>query len=78
MLEAKHPSSQTSPVDEMVESDDSGVPFSERGKGENMPMDKRHPSWVFGIVGLTFFLLLIAVVLGLVAYLNIELPRPWP
>jgi hypothetical protein len=76
MPETKHQNSPNLPVNAADDSDDSGVPFSERGKGENMPMDKRHASWVFAIVGLTFFLLLIVVVVGLIAYLNIELPGP--
>jgi hypothetical protein len=41
--------------------DDSDVPESERGKAENMPLERRAPSVVFGIVGLTYWLLLIGV-----------------
>ncbi|MEO8270599.1 MAG: hypothetical protein ABI557_12825 [Aureliella sp.] len=58
------------------DSDDSGVPLSERGKGEAMPMDKRHPSWVFAIVGLTFFLLLLATILIMLASVNVTPPTP--
>lgn len=50
--------------------DDSGVPLSERGKGESMPMDKRYPIVVYGIVVLTYFLILIAVILGMMAFMG--------
>ncbi|TWU20605.1 hypothetical protein Pla52o_44830 [Novipirellula galeiformis] len=58
MLEKKRP-----------EESDSDVPPSERGKGENMPLDERSPDSVFGIVGLTYLLVLLLVVLGLALWM---------
>lgn len=46
------------------ESDDD-VPVSERGKGENMSMDRRWPSAVFGLVGLSYLAVLLIVLVGL-------------
>lgn len=43
---------------------DPGVPVSERGKGENMSLDERSPDAVFGIVGLSYLLVLLVVALG--------------
>jgi len=77
MLAAKNQNSADRPVRAVDDdNDDSGVPLSERGKGEAMPMDKRHPSWVFAIVVLTFFLFLIAAVLVIMTYLNVTTPTP--
>ncbi len=45
------------------ESDES-VPLSERGKGENMPMDERSPGSAFGVVGLSYLVILLLVALG--------------
>ena len=39
--------------------DNDGVPVSERGKEEQMPMDRREPSLVFGFVGLSYLLILL-------------------
>lgn len=46
---------------QVTPSDDIDVPESERGKAENMPLERRAPSAVFAIVGLTYWLILIAV-----------------
>lgn len=43
---------------------DSDVPPSERGKGENMTLDERSPDSVFGIVGLSYLLVLLLVAIG--------------
>jgi len=50
---------------------DEDVPLSERGKGENMPMERRWPSAVFGLVGLSYLIVLILLlaVLALWHYL---------
>jgi len=44
---------------------DSDVPPSERGKGENMYLDEKSPSAVFGIVGLSYLIILLLLLLGL-------------
>lgn len=75
MLAAKNRHSANRPVS-VADDDDSGVPLSERGKGEAMPMDKRHPSWVLAIIGLTFVGLLAAAALVIMTYLNITSPTP--
>jgi hypothetical protein len=54
-LDSSQPTAQATPPD------GSDVPESERGKAENMPLERRTPSLVFGIVGLTYWLILIAV-----------------
>lgn len=76
MLAAENQDSAGRPTRAEDNDDDSGVPLSERGKGEAMPMDKRHPMWVFAIVVLTFFLFLIAAVLVIMTYLNVTTPTP--
>ncbi|MCA9157431.1 MAG: hypothetical protein KDA72_03845 [Planctomycetales bacterium] len=76
MLAAENHDSAGRPVRGVDNDEDSGVPLSERGKGEAMPMDKRHPIWVFAIVGLTFFLLLLAAVLVIMTYLNVTSSTP--
>jgi len=43
---------------------DGSVPPSEQGKGENMPLDRRTPSAFFGLVGLTYFVVLLLVLTG--------------
>lgn len=73
MLAAKNQNPTIRPADG---DDGSGVPLSERGKGEAMPMDKRHPSWVLAIVALTFVGLLVAAVLVIMTYLNVTAPTP--
>ncbi len=52
-------------------SDESGsdVPHSERGKGENMHLDEKSPSAVFGIVGLTYLVVLILLLLGVALWM---------
>jgi hypothetical protein len=77
MLKTDNQRPENSPGAE-VDSDDSGVPASERGKGENMPWDKRHPSWVFGLVAGTFIMMMIIALLCMIAYLGVEMPTPWP
>lgn len=57
-------------IEAQTENDDSGVPISERGKGENMLWDKRHPTWVFSLVAGTFFVMLIVALLGMIAYMG--------
>ncbi len=47
---------------------DENVPLSERGKSENMPMDRRWPGAVFGLVGLSYLLALILVVIGIAVW----------
>ncbi|WP_372716210.1 hypothetical protein [Novipirellula sp.] len=44
--------------------DDTGVPPSERGKEEQMSMDRRQPSFAFGIVAATYFIILILFLLA--------------
>lgn len=43
---------------------DSNVPLSERDKGENMTLDETTPDAVFGIVGLSYLIVLLLVALG--------------
>jgi len=50
------------------ESDES-VPPSERGKGESMPMERRTPSAVFGLVGLSYMIVLILALIGIAIWL---------
>lgn len=52
-----------------IEDENLGVPISERGKGENMLWDKRHPSWVFSLVAGTFIATLMVTLLGMIAYM---------
>jgi len=59
---------QQDETDESYDRDLSGVPVSERGKGENMLWDKRHPSWVLALVGGTFFLILLVALLVMMIY----------
>ncbi|TWT74065.1 hypothetical protein [Allorhodopirellula solitaria] len=51
--------------------EDPNIPTSERGKGETMPFEERTPGGVFGIVGLSYLvvLLLVAIGIGLWYYL---------
>ena len=48
------PAQQTATV-----SENEDVPISERGKEEQMPMDRREPSLVFGFVGLSYLIILL-------------------
>lgn len=48
---------------------DENVPPSERGKSEDMPMEQRTPSAVFGLVGLSYLVVLSVIVLGLAAWM---------
>ncbi|TWU09840.1 hypothetical protein [Allorhodopirellula heiligendammensis] len=43
---------------------DADVPLSERGKGENMTLDERSPASVFGLVGLSYLVVLLVVALA--------------
>jgi len=43
---------------------DENVPASERGKGENMPVDRRMQSSVFGLVVLSYFVVLLLMLTG--------------
>ncbi len=76
MLSTKNqnPTNLSTAADEV--DDGSGVPLSERGKGESMTMEKRHPIWVLAIIGLTFIGLLVAAVLVIMTYLNVTAPTP--
>lgn len=49
---------------------DDDVPLSERGKSENMYLEERSPGSVFGIVGLTYLIVLFlaAVAFGMWFY----------
>jgi hypothetical protein len=51
-------------TDKKQDESDSDVPPSERGKGENMHLDERSPSAVFGIVGLTYLVILLLLLFG--------------
>lgn len=48
---------------------DENVPPSERGKSENMPMERRWPDAVFGLVGLSYLVVLALAVLGIALWL---------
>ena len=47
---------------------DSGVPASERGKEEQMSLDRRQPSSAFAIVAATYFIILILIMLAAAFY----------
>lgn len=42
-------------------SESEDVPLSERGKEEQMPMERREPSLVFGFVGLSYLIILLSL-----------------
>lgn len=56
------PLKPSQPLASEVTDDDDDVPVSERGKEEEMTMDRREPSLVFGFVGLSYLLILLMLV----------------
>lgn len=50
------------------EQSDPDVPPSERGKGENMRLDQRSPSSIFGLAALSYMILLIIVLGGIILW----------
>ena len=59
------PAQQLAPA---ASDDDDDVPASERGKEEQMSMDRREPSLVFGFVGLSYLIILLLLVVVFVVF----------
>lgn len=48
---------------------DENIPLSERGKSEEMPLERRSPGAVFGLVGLSYLIVLALAALGVALWL---------
>lgn len=48
---------------------DDNVPPSERGKSESMPLERRWPDAVLGLVGLSYLIVLLIAVIGVALWL---------